>query len=100
MIRTHACINLQSNLHVIFIIGLEINFEEADYSITEGSGLSTAIIRLQFRNNQNPFNIRFSAVAIASAEGKGVGSFIISDSIGEEARATAGYNVNRIAIIQ
>ena len=76
-------------VYLIFIVGLEIDFEEADYSITEGSGLS-APIRLQFTNNQNPFNIRFSAVNITNAEGKGVGSFIIE----EEARATSGYVLN------
>ena len=71
------------------IVGLEINFEDSDYSSTEGSGLRTPIT-MQFRNNQNPFTIIFSPVTIATAEGKGVGNFINSDTIEEEARATAG----------
>ena len=69
---------------------LEINFEESDYSITEGSGLSTPI-RLQFRNNQNAFTITFSPVTIDAVEGMGlVALFINSATIEEEARAEPG----------
>ena len=61
-------------------IGLEINFEESDYSFTEGAGLSTPI-RLQFR----------IPVTIAAVEGKGLGaSFISSAVIVEESRAEPG----------
>ena len=71
-------------------IGLEINFEESDYAITEGSGLSTPI-RLQFRNNQNPFTITFSPVTIDSVEDMGLGAnFINSETIEEESRAELG----------
>ena len=71
-------------------IGLEINFEESDYSITEGAGLTTPIT-LQFRNNQNAFNITFSPVTIDAVEGKGLGAnFINSETIEEESRAEIG----------
>ena len=71
-------------------IVLEINFEVSDYSITEGSGLTTPIT-LQFRNNQNAFTITFSPVTIAAVEGMGLGAnFINSDTIEEEARAEPG----------
>ena len=70
--------------------GLEINFEESDYAITEGSVLSTPI-RLQFRNNQNPFTITFSPVTIDAVEGMGLGAdFINSETIEEESRAEPG----------
>ena len=69
---------------------MEINFEESDYAIEEGSGLSTPI-RLQFRNNQNPFTITFTPVTIDAVEGMGLGAnFINSDTIEEEYRATLG----------
>ena len=69
---------------------MDINFEDSDYSITEGSGLRTPIT-VQFRNNQNSFNITFSAVTIAAVEGMGLGrNFINSAAIEEESRATAG----------
>ena len=74
-------------------IGLEINFEESDYSIREGEGL-TAPITLQFRNNQNAFNVTFSPVTIDAVEGKGLGAnFINSDTIVEESRAELGSKV-------
>ena len=77
-------------IHIILFIGLEINFEESGYSITEGGGL-TIPITLQFRNNQNAFNITFSPVTIDYTEGKGLGAnFINSDTIEEESRAELG----------
>ena len=69
---------------------MQIKIEESDYSIAEGEESLNKPIRLQFRNNQNAFNITFSAITIAAAEGMGVGNFINSDTIKEEARATAG----------
>ena len=59
--------------------------EEADYFISEGSQLFVPI-RLQFRENQNPFNITLTPVTIATAEANGLGVFI--NSIEEEARAS------------
>ena len=71
-------------------IGLEINFEESDYAIVEGSGLSTPI-RLWFRINQNAFNVTFTPVTIDVAEDMGLGAdFINSDTIEEERRAELG----------
>ena len=71
------------------ILGLEINFEESDYSIQEGRGLSTPI-RLQIRNKHNAFSITFTPVTIAAVEGMGLGNFINSETIEEESRATPG----------
>ena len=69
---------------------MEINFEESDYAIQEGSGLNTPI-RLQFRNNQNPFTITFSPVTIDTVEDMGLGAdFINSNTIEEESRAELG----------
>ena len=71
-------------------IELEINFEESDYAIEEGRGLNT-LIRLQFRNNQNAFNVTFTPVTIDAVEGMGLGAnFINSDTIEEESRAEPG----------
>ena len=82
----HIIILLQYN-----IVGLDINFGDSDYSITEGSDLRTPI-RLQFRNyNQNAFNVTFSPVTIAALEDVGLGTtFINSDTIEEESRAEEG----------
>ena len=77
-----------TRIHIL--IGLEINFEESDYSILEGSGLSTPI-RLQFRNTQNAFTITFSPVTIDAVEDMGLGrNFINSDTIEERSRAEPG----------
>ena len=71
-------------------IVLEINFEESDYSITEGAGLFVPI-RLEFRNNQNAFNATLTPVTIDAVEGMGLGAnFIYSESIEEESRAEPG----------
>ena len=89
MLESVGCIlSYYTNPHNI--IGLEINFEESDYSIGEGSGLNTQI-RLQFRNNQNAFNVTFSPVTIKVVEDMGLGAdFINSDTIEEESRAEPG----------
>ena len=77
-------------LHQCTIIGLEINFEESDYSIAEGSALTTPIT-LQFRNNQNAFNVTFTPVTIDAVEGMGLGENLInSDTIEEASRAEPG----------
>ena len=52
---------------------LEINFDECDVSIIEGSSTS---ITLSFRNNQNPFMIMLTPVTIERAENLSLGSFI------------------------
>ena len=72
-------------------IGLEIKFERSDYSIEEGSNLSTPIC-LQFRNNnQNAFNVTLTTVTIAAVEGMGLGTtFINSETIEVESRAEQG----------
>ena len=77
------------NNFYLLITGLEINFEEDDYSITEGGLLSTTI-RFQFRQNQNPFTVLLCPVSIDEAENRGVGFFFESDTIDEFFRATPG----------
>ena len=71
---------------------LEINFEESDYSFREGSNF-TQRIRLQFRNNQRPFNITLSPVTVDIAEREGVGVFINAAMIDGLSRATAGDKI-------
>ena len=86
------CYNVAQHHCVIIaphILVLEINFEESDYRITEGSDLST-LIRLQIRNKHNAFSITFTPVTIAAVEGLGLGDFINSETIEEESRATPG----------
>ena len=69
--------------------GLEINFEESDYSIIEGTPLR---VLMQFRPAQNPFTFTVRPVSITSAEDIGLEDFINCASIGEASRATAGIN--------
>ena len=69
---------------------LEINFEESDYSIEEGSSMLSSPITLQFKTNQNPFTVRLSSVTVDTAEDKGLGFFINSGTIAQASRATAG----------
>ena len=76
------------NVYLLVTV-LEINFEEDDYSIEEGRTLST-VIRLQFRQNQNPFTVRLCPVSIDTAEAMNLGSFIDSDTIDIISRATPG----------
>ena len=79
-----AALNLFSH-----VTGLEINFEESDYSIEEGGTLSNDI-RFQFRNNQNQFSVRLCPVNISTAEALGLGFFINSEDIDNISRATSG----------
>ena len=72
---------------VSFHTVLEINFEEGDYPITEGTPLS---VLMQFRRTQSPFNITLRPVSISSAEDCGLGDFIDCAAIGEDFRATPG----------
>ena len=69
---------------------LEINFDECDVSIIEGSSTSTISITLSFRNNQNPFMIMLTPVTIERAENLSLGSFINFNSISPTFQATAG----------
>ena len=80
--------------------GLEINFEESDYSMIEGiSGLSTNIT-LTFRNNQNPFSVMLTPVAVDTAESIGLmGTFINSDNIEPNFRATEGVYYKHCGLI-
>ena len=75
--------------HCLFVV-LEINFLEPDYSFEEGARMPCTQITLQFRTNQNPFNITLSPVTVDTAESMGLGFFINSANIGQGSRATAG----------
>ena len=77
------------HLVCFLITGLEINFEESDYSIEERGTLSTDI-RFHFRNNQNPFSVRLCPVDMDTVEALGLGRFINSEEIDIISRATAG----------
>ena len=70
-----------------FFTVLEINFKEADYSITEGKPLS---VLMQLRRTQSPFNITLRPVSIASAEDIGLGDFINCAAIWNDSRAIPG----------
>ena len=66
---------------------LEINFEEPDYAIEEGSDTTCLPIILQFRKNQNPFTVRISSVTFGTAESLDLGSFI---NLTSHSNVTAG----------
>ena len=68
-----------------FLLGLEINFAQADYDITEGLTPSQPII-LRFRTNQEPFTIKITPVNISTAEDMNLDSFIKTSA----ARAKSG----------
>ena len=70
--------------------GLEINFEESDYSMIEGVSVLSTNMTLTFRSNQNPFSVILTAVTVDTAESMGLGSFINSDNIVPIFRATEG----------
>ena len=71
-----------------------MSFEQYDYGIAEGSTMLHSPIRLQFKTNQNPFNITLSPVTIATAEMEGRGFFINSATITNSSKATSGsYSV-------
>ena len=71
---------------------LEINFDELDYSAVEGSTMLSSPIILQFRTNQNPFNLTLTPITVDTAEAMGLGFFINSGTIAQISRATeCGY---------
>ena len=65
---------------------LEINFRESKFVLEEGSTGLCSLIVLEFQNNQNPFTVKLSPVSVATAEVKGVGFFIKSDTIKSNCR--------------
>ena len=56
----------------------------------EGSERLNSRITLQFRENQNPFNLTLTPVTVDTAEAMGLGFFINSETIALGSRATAG----------
>lgn len=86
------------NILVIFI-GMEINFEEADCSITEGDS-RYPIIRLLYRRTQNSFTVTLSPVNITMAvspAGFNARAFITSENIDE---ATSGEGLAAVTIYE
>ena len=77
--------------------GLGINFVETEYAIEEGGTLNDDI-RLQFRNNQNPFTITLSAVSINTTEELGLGINIFSDFIQVISRAGIFFYIIRYIV--
>ena len=69
---------------------LEVNFGEFDYRVLEGSDRLSSPITLQFRENQNPFNLTLTTVTVDTAEAMGLGFFINAETIALGSRATAG----------
>ena len=73
---------------VIFATELEINFDQLDYSITEG-GSSAQEIRVEFRRTQNPFTLILYPISHSEAVYYHVDSFI-GETPGDDERATSG----------
>ena len=73
---------------VIFATELEINFDQLDYSYTEGEP-GAHDIRVQFRRTQSPFTLILHPVS----HGEAFENFYVDNLIGEildEERATSG----------
>ena len=79
---------------VVLCSALQINFGEADYSITEGSDTLSSTITLEFSNNQNPFTVRLTPITVDTAESMKLGFFINSAMIRADSRATLGQFVH------
>ena len=69
---------------------LQINFGESDYQVLEGPERLSSHITLQFRENQNPFNLILTTVTVDTTEAMGLGVFINAENIVLGSRATAG----------
>ena len=90
---SHEKLSVLKLISYIYTSVLEINFEESDYYIAEGSERLSSPITLQFRGNQNPFNLTLTAVTVDTAEAMGLGLFINSYYIDRPSfRATAGIS--------
>ena len=75
---------------VVFILVLQINFGESDYSIEEGQTMLSTQITLLMRASQREFRITLCPATIREVENEGLGFFISSDTITNSSRATAG----------
>ena len=101
-IRNTAIVNIIDNdsKHIISVIPpsrmlsysavLQINFEESDYSIYEGSSVLSSLISFTFRTNQNPFSVTLTPATIDIAENMSLGDFINSYTTEPTFRATEG----------
>ena len=79
----------------LYHIGLEVNIEEADYSVIEGEAENT-VIKLQFRRTQNPFTVTVYPVNITQANKQfNVGNFftgeVVDDAMEGENTRIAGH---------
>ena len=78
---------LQCTLCNVFA-GLEIHFDELEYSVSE-DGTLTKPITVQFKRTQREFVLSLSPVSIDNVEANfNITDFIDTDSIGEAFRAT------------
>ena len=84
-----------------FSAGLEIYFEDSEYSVGEDEAMG-APIHMKFRKTQNPFILTLSPASINDAETVfNVGNFIDFDTIVEPFRATPGmdYQLDSFRIV-
>ena len=84
------CSSCFKTSYIYYTAVLDINFGENDYSVVEGSRWMSSPITLQFRENQNPFNLTLTTVTVDTAEAMGLGFFINAGTIVLGSRATAG----------
>ena len=90
---SHEWLSALKLISYIYTSVLEINFEESDYYVVEGSETLGYPITLHFRENQNPFNLTLTAVTVDTAEAMGLRLFINSYYIDRPSlRATAGIS--------
>ena len=76
----------------VFCSGLEIYFEESEYTVREDEAGVTPV-HLKLRKTQNPFVLTLRPMSIDDAESVfNVGNFINSDTIMEYSRATPGMD--------
>ena len=78
---------------------LQINFDQSDYTLSEGSAKLCSPIMLQIRQNQNPFTIMLSPVTVATAEAAGVGDFINADTITPGSKATGNAHLEFVICV-
>ena len=77
---------------------LQINFDQSDYTINEGSATLSSPITLQFRENQNNFTIMLTPVTVDTAVAAGVGDFINAETIINGSRATGNAHLEFVRV--
>ena len=75
---------------------LEINFYELDYSVVEGQSLENQI-SMQYRRTENEFSLTLTPLSIADSVAQfDLESFVDSNDIDEEERASPGEMVEMV----